>query len=179
MVTAIDPMSIKRSGSTVAPAPASQDFSVFMGALAPAGGETGRQLESSNAGAVTQAAMTGLSGASAPYYSGGPTVGVASGPMAGIAAYDIGGAVNGSTFGTPAATTGGATGTATGVPFTNPSQDFMEKDYLLREMNDASLNMLILQAQVQNQARYWTTVSNVIQSRDRTLSNLIQNIRVA
>ncbi|MBI4373800.1 MAG: hypothetical protein HY542_02880 [Deltaproteobacteria bacterium] len=44
-------------------------------------------------------------------------------------------------------------------------------------MHTDSLNMLVLQAQVQQENRQHTMVSNILQSRDRTLHNLIQNMR--
>jgi len=145
--------------------------------MAPAGAEGTIQAGGDpQHAAVTQAAMTGLSAASAPY--------------GGSASY--GGALSTQTnpfnpnyadpaFGTAPASTGTtATTTATGagtVPFDNPSQELLERDYLLGRMHTDSMNMLVLQSEVQNQNRQYTLVSNMLQSRDRTLHNMIQNMR--
>lgn len=173
MVTAIDPNAFRTSGTQVRTSSGAQDFSVFMGAMAPAGAEGAIQGGGdSRHAAVTQAALTGLSGASAPYAG---SLGVAS--TVGVATanpFDVGGA-------TPAYSGGAAPASAAGgaspFPFENPSQDFMEKDYILNKMHSDSLNMLVLQASVQQQSRQFTMVSNMLQSRDRTLHNLIQNMR--
>ncbi len=170
MITAIDPNSVRQSGRAVSASSGTQDFSVFMGSMAPAGAEGTRQAGATNQhAAVTQAAMTGLSGASAPYnapYFGGAVS---------TASYPLGGANPATGGGTPA-TDAGATTTTNGSPFVNPSQEFLERDYLLKEMHDQSMNMLVLQAQVQDQNRQFTLVSNMLQNRDRTLQNMIQNI---
>lgn len=180
MITAIDPSSVKTTKTQSTPA--SQDFAVFMGALSPASGEL--TIQSGGTGqesAVARAAMTGLAGATAPYNapylsgssygSGGAGLGLATPPL-----FDptISNPATGAA--TPAAATGG-TATNGALPFQNPSQDFVEKDYLLRQMNDSAMNMLLLQAQVQEQNKNYTMVSNMLQSRDRTLHNMIQNIR--
>ncbi|MBI2083124.1 MAG: hypothetical protein HYT76_06100 [Deltaproteobacteria bacterium] len=178
MVTAIDPNAFRTSGKTVKTASGAQDFSVFMGAMAPAGAEgTVQGGGDTRHAAVTQAAMTGLSGASAPYNS--PYMGsLGAGAALGVATtnpFDAGAATPAYTGGTAPASTAAAGAGA--VPFENASQDFLEKDYILNKMHSDSLNMLVLQAQVQQQSRQFTMVSNMLQSRDRTLHNLIQNMR--
>ena len=171
MITAIDPNSVRQSGRTVSASSGTQDFSVFMGSMAPAGAEGTRQAGATGQhAAVTQAAMTGLSGASAPYNA--PYFGPAG--AVSTASYPLGGANQAAGGGTPA--TGAGATTADGAPFINPSQEFLERDYLLREMHDQSMNMLVLQSQVQDQNRQFTLVSNMLQNRDRTLQNMIQNI---
>lgn len=180
MTIAIDPRSVKKSGGgTQSQSLAAQDFSVFMGAMAPAGAQT--TVTSGGNGqeaAVTQAAMTGLSGASAPYnapYTSGMGGGGPGFVGTTVSPFDPNQAAPGTGAGaTPA---GAGAGSATGLPFSNPSNDFMEKDFLLTKMNDSAMNMLVLQAQVQDQNRNYTLVSNMLQSRDRTLHNMIQNIR--
>jgi len=177
MITAIDPQAVKKSGKPVSTASAQEDFSVFMGAMAPAGYEAGVQVaENYNAAAVTHAAMTGLSGATAPYNGG--YLGITSGGAGGY--YSPGAFRLGDS--TPAIGAGGTTGGVTptgGLPVENPSQDFIEKEFLLRQMFDSSMSMLVLQSQVQEQSRNFTLVSNVLQSRDRTLHTMIQNMRGA
>lgn len=180
MVTAIDPNAFRTSGKAVKTSSGAQDFSVFMGAMAPAGAEGAVQGGGDTRhAAVTQAAMTGLSGASAPYNSpylgslgGGAALGVAT-----TNPFDVGGATPAYTGGATPAPTGVAASGSTPFPLENASQDFLEKDYILNKMHSDSLNMLVLQAQVQQQNRQYTMVSNMLQSRDRTLHNLIQNMR--
>lgn len=178
MITAIDPNQMRQTGRTVPASSSNQDFSVFMGAMAPAGAEGTRQAGYTDQhAAVTQATMTGLSGASAPYSPFlGTTGGIATASYPLGLGYELGGANPATGPGTPAASGGGATPAGTGSPFLNPSQEFLERDYLLTQMHDQSMNMLVLQAQVQDQNRQFTLVSNMLQNRDRTLQNMIQNI---
>ncbi len=180
MITAIDPSKIKVSTNTsTRSASSSQDFSAFMGSFSPAGGEVTQVGVTTNGAAVTEAAMTGLSGAArttgggaAPYgYGtglGGSIVGINTfGPD--YAAPAIGGGTGSSAGGTAAPT-------GTGLPFENPSQDFLEKDYLLKQMNDSALNMLMLQARVQEDNRQVTLIGGIQQARHNSLRELIQHI---
>ncbi|MBI2066619.1 MAG: hypothetical protein HYW02_07590 [Deltaproteobacteria bacterium] len=184
MITAIDPVMLKKSGTTVKTSSGSQDFSRFMGAMAPAGYEATMQTTNDpNQAAVSHAAMTGLSGATAsyhaPYYGTAPVSTASTGggypPMMGtqtIPPLDPGAASAGGGMIPP-----GGVGSAASGAIANPSQDFQEKSQLLNQMYDSSLNMLFLQAQVQDQNREFTLASNMLQSRDRTLHNMIQNMR--
>lgn len=172
MISAIDKEAIKQSGEKVGVASSQDHFSAYMGALAPAGGQSVSYAGEQNGAVVTQAAMSGLAGATAPYNA--PYMGAMGVPGAGVASpvFTPGGGGSGA----GGATAGGGVAGAEGTPFSNPSQDFLEKDYLLRQMQDHALNMLVLQAQVQDQNREFTLVSNMLQTRDRTLHTMIQNI---
>ena len=172
MINAIDPSEVKTTQKNQPLVTGQQDFSAFMGAEALAGREATTQSGGSPEQAgVTHAAMTGLAGAagtgSYPYLGIASPVGIASpGPIGG-----------GQTYPTTGPAVGGGTTAANGLPFSNPSQDFLEKDYLLKQMQDSSMNMLMLQSQVQDETRNFTLVSNMLQSRDRALHNIVQNIR--
>jgi hypothetical protein len=196
MITAIDPVALKKSGKTVRVSSRSSDFSQFMGAMAPAAGQAHVQATgNSNEAAVTHAAMTGLSGATAsyhaPYYGasgvyGTPTAGFpAMGtqgtggvPVMGTQAlptFGPGGSQAATGFQTP--TAGGAAGGASAAFAPGSSQNVQDQSQLLGQMYDSSVNMLFLQAQVQDQNRQFTMASNMLQSRDRTLQNMVQNMR--
>lgn len=175
MITAINPESIKTSSPRMSTSSTSGDFSVAMGALAPTAGEMSTVGMSQNGAVVSQAAMTGLSGAgsvaSAPYYGySASTVGISSPTFgADYATPAVGGPA-------PGASGAASPTAANGSPFQNPSQDFMEKDYLLKQMNDSAMNMLLLQARVQDDNRRYTLMSSIVQARHTTIREMIQHI---
>lgn len=56
-------------------------------------------------------------------------------------------------------------------------EDLLETEALLEEMNDANLEMLMLQAAVSDQANHYQGMSNIIKSRDDAVSSVIRNIK--
>ena len=137
------------------------DFSATMSSIAPGAAEAMYQYQGSDSAAVTHAALTGVAGAANGYgygsvYGGAPFLGGATG----------GGYVS------------GAAGGLTIPGVANPSQSAVEGQYLIQSMNDSNMKMLVLQSQVQDVNREYTTLSNVLQSKHQTEINAVRNMRV-
>lgn len=152
----IDPVSIQKS---VTPPPPNYgqskgasfgDFMGIAGAFAPAVGEATYQSSGNpNAAAVLHSAFSALPGsygAAKGAYAGGPG-------MFGSPSY---GALGASGVG------GGYGGTGIGNAGLQP--DGLSQSQLLDQMNTNNLQLLELQATMQNNMQQWTTKSNVLKS---------------
>lgn len=173
MVTTIDPAAIKRTGETRGQSNV-RDFSVFMNSFGPTAYQAD---EGGNLGVTTQAAMTGMSNASTGSYNSPYMTGPGGALMS--TSSHIPGHINYGDGGVPATGFGGSAGAtgASGTQFQGEADDFVQKEQLFRTMHDSMMNMLVIQAQVQDQNRQFTLVSNMMQSRDQAMKNMIQNMR--
>ncbi len=151
-------------------------FSDFLaGASAPTSTAVGLEYGYQPA-AVTQAAISGMSGslsgssASGPYRYDGMTPGLYSGsndysPTAFGGSYP---GVTGAGFqGYPGVI--GATGA--------PSQDYLEKEALFQQMNDANWEMMVAQVRVNEISRNWSAISNIQKASDDAKMNTIRNFK--
>ncbi len=175
-LTAIEPGAVRQSSSTqkrlnTSSAPS---FSEVMSATnAPASAAVGMATNNYQASAVTSAAITGVAGAASiasgnsPYYY--PGVSVASG-----AGYNLGNIPSSYPGSVPAAGIPGVPGaTVAGAP----SQDYMEKQALFTQMNDANWEMLTAQVTINNLSRDYQARSNILKTKSDTELNAVRNMR--
>lgn len=129
------------------------------------------------AAAVTSATINGVAGASSGYGYGAPYLGAP--PTGGLATVNDGGFVAGGP-GSYAGVPGGGTAPSgmPGDPTTGTgfSTDYYEKRSLLTQMNDSNWQMLLLQNDVQNINREFTTFSNIYSVRHQTDMNMLRNM---
>ena len=132
------------------------------------------------AAAVTSATINRVAGASNGYGYGAPYLGLpagtASGNGAAMATVNDGFAPGGpgNYAGVPGGTSpSGMPGDTSGSGF---SSDYYEKRSLLTQMNDSNWQMLLLQNDVQNINREYTTFSNIYSVRHQTDMNMLRNM---
>ena len=133
-------------------------------------------MATNNAGisAVTHAAVTGVAaapGGAGAYHMGG-SMGIASPavPAGGLGIptdAPIGG--GGSYYG----------GTGSSGLDGMPTDPFLQQDYLLNKMRDTNMQMLTLQAAVQQENRDWTTRSQILKAKHDTEMAQVRNLRVS
>lgn len=72
----------------------------------------------------------------------------------------------------------GAPGSVPGVPGVGaPSQDYLEKQALFQEMNDANWQMLLAQVTVNEISRDWQARSNILKTKSDAEINAVRNFR--
>ncbi len=60
-----------------------------------------------------------------------------------------------------------------------PTDPFLQQDYLLNKMRDTNMQMLTLQAAVQQENRDWTTRSQILKAKHDTEMAQVRNLRVS
>lgn len=123
--------------------------------------------------AATSAAISGVAqapgsfGGNAPYYGGVGSQAISLPP----GGYNLGGVPVGGGL----AGVSGYPGT-TGLPGV-PSQDYLEKQALFQEMNDANWEMLLAQVTVNEISRDWQARSNILKTKSDAELNAVRNFR--
>ena len=157
-----------------------ESFSSVMSAFGPAGVEATAQASGANTATLTSAVVTGVTGAAA----GSNVYGMrTASPTVGDSPFLPGG------YSVPS-TVGYGTGTGTGYTGGSdaplgyggssvPTDPFLQQDYLLNKMRDTNLQMIGIQAEVQQINREFTTISNVMKAKHDTQIGTIRNFRVA
>ncbi|MBI1910164.1 MAG: hypothetical protein HYS22_08360 [Deltaproteobacteria bacterium] len=176
MITSIDPSQIRQEARAVdMPSTGMSTFSTVMASSAPTAGASLSVAGQNKSAAVTSAAISGVSGATAT--NGYMT------PFGSPAAMPVSSPFQG---GLP---TGGGSGAAGGVlpPGANTSLmqggagdvSYLQNLDIIGRMRDTNMQMLVLQSDVQNVNREFSTLSNVLKSKHDTEMNSVRNIRVA
>ena len=173
-IVAIDPNSVRAQSSDKKQASLTGvGFDDVLNAANPVATTTvGIATQAYQPAAVTNAAITGVASVpgtfsgNAPYYGGVGTSGWA--PPAGG-------------FGYGAAPMGNYSGVAgiagaNGIPGT-PSTDYLEKQALFQQMNDANWEMLIAQVTVNEISRDWQARSNILKTKSDAEINAVRNLR--
>lgn len=161
----IDPVAIQQSALTVKPRAATAKGASFgevmgiAGAFAPLAGEVGYQSSGNpNAAAVLHSAFSALPGA-----------------------YSAGRGASGGGYGMPGVMGAGAYGTELGYGGDAgmvPGVDGVSQAQLIEQMNSNNLQLLELQALMQNNMQQWTTKSNVLKSTHDAKMAMIQHFAV-
>lgn len=166
----IDPNVIKMTASKP-PAPVSAgrakasfgDFLGIAGAFAPLAGEAGYQLTgNANAATVLHSAFSALPAA----------YGSSQGYMGSMAG-DLPGVMGSAKYSTPLDAYGIGAGDATGA-----GGSALDQASLINQMNENNMNLLELQALMQNNMQQWTTRSNVLKSVHDAKMAMIQHFAV-
>lgn len=161
----------------------SVDFStVATAAAAPAAAAVAASGDYQSA-AVVQAAISGVAGAQpalsgtgyagVPYYSGTPFVGTSASPFA-SGGYGYGGVPSAGGY-VGASVPGASVGA--GVSTAGASQDYLEKQALFQQMNDANWEMLVAQVTVSELSRDYQARSNILKTKSDTELNAVRNMR--
>lgn len=169
-IAAIDPNSLRTQSNESKRGVGAADFSAAMSSVNPvATTVTSQATGQYQPAAVTQAAITGVSGAAgslasnAPYYSPYGSSSVTPVSTMGIAGY-------------PTPPIGGSP--ASGIPgISNPSQDFQEKQALFQRMNDANWEMLVAQVTINDLSRDYQARSNILKTKSDSELNAVRNMR--
>lgn len=181
-IVAIDPGSLRTQSAEKRRKASGEDFSVAMSSLEPGATAVVGLNKGYQPAAVTSAALSGVAGSShglavanAPYYAPVSAGNYSYGgvPYGGYPAGTVppGGAVgqNGFPVSYPAAGAAGLPGA--------PSQDYLEKQALFSQMNDANWEMLIAQVTVNNISRDFQFQSNILKTKSDTELNAVRNMR--
>jgi hypothetical protein len=170
-IVAIDPTKVKQearqSGSSQGTA--SKVFDDVLTTVAPFAMGTAAAYGSPNSQVMTSATLTGLAGANASLNSSAnpQTQALFAGGGYGYAGVPFAGG-----YGSIGASAG------YGVPGVGvPSQDYMEKQALFQQMNDANWEMLVAQVTVNDISRDFTSWSNILAEKHRTESEITRNFR--
>lgn len=172
-LVAIAPDQIRLAANENAPkqGTASKAFDDVLTAAAPFAMGTAAAYGSPNAQVMTSATLTGLAGANAALSN------PMNAPYAQAQALSAGGY---GYAGIPFAGGYGSVGTSAGygVPGVGaPSQDYMEKQALFQQMNDANWEMLVAQVTVSDIARRFTSISNIVAERASVQKRITENFR--
>lgn len=171
MLAVIEPQSILREQRGTGPSSsASSDFMALMSSIAPGAAEvTGQATQDAGVASVAHAAITGV--ATAPSGSSTYNMGLAGFNTGGYGG-DIGNLPSGS------ANLGGGYGNSLNSSTGLPTDPFLQQDYLLNKMRETNMQMLTLQAAVQQENRDWTTRSQILKSKHDTEMAQVRNLRV-
>ncbi len=166
----IDPNIIKMSaGKAAAPMQARASFGDFMGianAFAPLAAEAGYQATgSANAAAVLHSAFTALPTAYGSSQGGYMNSMVGNPP----------GILGAGSYSTPLDAYGVGAGGASGV---GTGTSAIDQGQLIQQMNENNMDLLGLQALMQNNMQQWTTRSNVLKSVHDAKMAMIQHFAV-
>jgi len=165
MIQAVDPSAIKFEATSIKSSSVrSDDFASLMSNAAPATAEAvAVNSGDMNSASLTHAAITGMAGGAQAYsYPGALGSGTTYG----------GGVYNGVT-GTGAGYTGGATGAGYG----SESASGVDPLMMTQAIRDMNMEMIGLQSAVQNEARFYTTWSNVKKTEHDMAMNSIRNVK--
>ena len=125
-------------------------------------GQTATGIQSSGLGSAGYSAVGG-----APSLTGGPSANAGGSAFSGTSNY-------GSALGSGGATPTGDAGS--GIPgHATPEIDKQKENIMLSA--DVSTKLMMMQYEIQNESRYYMTVSNIMKTRHDTAKNSIQNIR--
>ena len=186
-IESIDPKAVRTQSNDKKKALGGLGFSDVLDASNPLASTLVTQsTQNYQPGAMTSAAMSGVSNASGNFNPGGSSggasiagLGIASAgnaPYLGVADYtpppfsNVPPGGNGS-LPPPGSIPGGTN--LSGAP----SQDYQEKEALFQQMNDANWQMLVAQVKVNEISRHWTAVSNTVAKRDESLANMLRNFK--
>ena len=160
-------------------------FSDYMAASAAPAAEAVGLNKGYTPAAVTQAAITGMAGTqgafggNAPYYSSA-SLATASSPF-GSGGYGYGGATYSPGYSGVGAGVGAGTsgiyGSASYGASGAPSQDYMEKQALFNQMNDANWEMLVAQVTVNDLSRDYQARSNILSTKAQAEANTVRNFK--
>jgi uncharacterized membrane protein len=154
----------------------SQKFSELMSAFSGTGAEVaGLASKNTQVASMTHAALTGAASAASPYsqaYMGTSSPFSSGGyaPSGTVGSGYSGGTYAGGTYGSA----GGGIAGGGGLP-TDP---VLAQDYLLNKMRDTNMQMIQLQAMVQQESRRFQTSSNLIKAKYDMEINSVRNLRV-
>ena len=171
MIKSIDIGNVRAQSATPQSGFGARDFGAIMSNVGPTAAATTEWNMGGQSGSITHAAITGMAGGanalstqSSYSYPGG----------VGGGSYYGGNVYGGGNFGPTGAY--GATGAGpTGVGPTGANMDPIMVTQAIRDMN---MEMISIQSAVTNEARVFTTMSNIEKARYDMAKNAIQNIRV-
>ncbi len=178
MITAIEPSNVKPERAKQQKPGTSITFDQAVSAAGPAvASGVGVATQSYQPAALTAATMTGIAGS---YGSFANTPYVSSTPISAASGYSYGGLPNGGAYTGAGVGAGiGVPGYSTGVGVTTgaPSQDYLEKQALFQQMNDANWEMLMAQITVNEIAKNYQAASNTLKTKSDTELNAVRNFR--